>query len=408
MYKFSFVVYDQDGHRTAGVMDAENRDAALKILSDKDLLVTKLSLMENTVKTGIFKGFDQHTARVKGENLLLFTYQLGNMLNASIPLKKVMDMLTYDSEDPVLRKICLEISSGLSSGNSLSSLMSAYPKTFSKLYVSMVAAGEASGELPGILLRLAGYMEKAEYMRKKLKAALYYPTMILCFAFLMMMAILTFGIPHFKKIYDSFGGQLPLPTRILIGVGTFLSHTWVYLLGLLLVGVLILMKIAHTEVFQFFIDRLKLRLTFIGPLLRRMYIARFARTMSTLYSSGVPVLPAMELVAGSIGNREVEKLIYGSLKELREGEAMSKALRNNKFFTQMAVSMVAAGEEAGSLDSMLAKLADFYETQVDIALQGLSGLLEPFILIGVGIFVGIIIISIGLPFLNIGAALMSK
>jgi len=408
MYKFSFVVYDQDGHRTTGALDAENREAAIKILADKDLLVTKLALVDSD-KGGIFKKiFNQRTASVKAENLLLFTYQLGNMLNASIPLKKVMDMLTYDSEDPALRKIALEISSGLSSGNSLSSMMSQYPRTFSKLYISMVAAGEASGELPTILLRLANYMEKAEYLKKKLKAALYYPLTVLCFAFLMMLAILTFGIPHFQKIYASFNAELPLPTRILILIGDFLSHTWLYLLGAVIVGTIILVKSSRTEVFQAFIDRLVLRLPLFGPLLRRLYIARFARTMATLYSSGVPVLPAMELVAGSIGNRVVEKIIYNSLKELREGESMSKSLRNNRFFTQMAISMVAAGEEAGSLDSMLEKLADFYETQVDITLQSLSGLLEPVILIGVGFFVGVIIISIGLPFMNMGAALMSK
>jgi len=337
--------------------------------------------------------------------LLLFTQELAAMLNAGISIQRALDIIITDIDNPGLRQIIMEITSSIGEGKEFSETLKDYPQVFSLLYVSMVSAGEKAGQLPDILLRLSGYIESAENLKKKVVGSLYYPLIIFIFSIFITAFIFVFGIPRVKEIYDSMGGVLPLPTLIFIAAGTFLSQNWYYILPLLIVGITALFYWSKTERGKFFQDNFKLNNVLLGPVFRRLAIARFARTLSTLYNSGVPILESMEIVSDSMGNVVMEKAVKNSIKKLHEGEELTEPLRESEVFTQMAISMMSAGEESGTLGSMLERLADFYETQVEISLRSLTELIEPLVMILIGIIIAIIILVLALPFMQISTVL---
>lgn len=404
MPEFTFTVRDEKDHRTSGTIEAADQETALKMLSEKNLVVTKLTIIRRK-KMNPLSLFGFGRLRIKGEELLLFTQEMAAMLDSGIPLKKATDIMISDSENPALRQILIDISSGVGSGSQLSEVLKRYEGVFNKLYVSMVSAGEAGGNLPLILKRLANYIESSETLKQKVKSALYYPVMVISFALVMVTFIFIFGIPRLQSIYEGFGSELPLPTRIFLDIAKFLGAAWPYLLVILIVAAFFLTRFARTKSGQLLFDGLKLNLFLIGPLLKKLAISRFARTLSTLYSSGVPILKAMELVSGSMGNRVMEEVVLKAVKSLREGELIAEPLRRSKVFTQMSISMIAAGEETGALESMLDKLADFYETQVEISLKAMTGLLEPIIMIVVGIIIAFVVIVLALPFMTLSTLL---
>lgn len=405
MPQFAFTALDnKDGKRTSGFIEANDREAALRMMAEKDLVVTKLTPVR-TRHNKFLSFFGIGGMRIKGEELLVFTQELGSMLDAGIPLKKALDVMINDFSSPVFRQIGIEMSNGLGAGRTLSEMLEEYPDTFSKLYVSMITAGETSGNLPTILLRLASYIEKTENLKKKVKSALFYPMIVFLFALLIMVGIFTFGIPRIKSIYQGLNVELPFLTQMFISIGDVISGYWYLILLVVIAGGFFSIRFFSTSAGQYALDKFKLNVPVFGVLFKRLAISHFSRTMSTLYSSGVPILDAMQIVSGSTGNRVVEKVLLVSLSKMRQGEPISVPLRNSGIFTEMSISMITSGEESGSLDKMLGKLADFYETQVDIMLSGLSGLLEPIIMIFVGGMVGIIILAVALPFLQLGSAL---
>ncbi len=397
MAQYVFTALDDKGNRSSGTLEAENRSFALKVLSEKNLTVTNLNQMKTR----------REKLRVSGEELLLFTQELGSMLKAGILLSKALNILATDVESPSLRQVALELDSGINSGKSLSECIKEFPGVFDKLYYSMVQAGEGGGELPGILLRLAKYIEQQEILRRKIIGQLYYPVMTLTFALLVMGFIMAYGIPVVIDVYEGFSTELPFLTRIILGVGRFMQLSWHWvLLGLILLG-FIAYKILQTPRGAYAFDRFKLEMRVIGPLIKKLAIARFARTLGTLYGAGVPILQAMDLTAGSIGNLVMEEHLKNSLKNLSEGDSISQAIGRSDLFTPMAVSMMTVGEETGSLDVMLKELAGFYETQVEISLRALTSLLEPAIMIVVGLFIAVIILSLALPFMQLFTVLES-
>jgi type IV pilus assembly protein PilC len=402
--EFAFTVRDQKDQRTSGTIEAADRETAMKMLSEKNLVVTSLTQVHRR-KTGILNFLGLGLPRLKGEELLLFTQEMAAMLDSGIPLKKATDIMIADAESPVMRQILIDISSGVSSGTQLSEVLQRYDSVFSKLYVSMVAAGEAGGNLPLILQRLANYIENSETLKQKVKSALYYPVMVVCFAFVMVTFIFIFGIPRLQGIYEGFGSELPLPTQMFLDFTKFLMSAWPFILAILIAAGIFLGRFLRTRSGQLTLDNLKLNLVLIGPLLRKLSISRFSRTLSTLYSSGVPILKSMELVAGSMGNKVMEEVVLKAVKSLREGELIANPLRRSNIFTQMSISMIAAGEETGSLETMLDKLADFYESQVDISLKAMTGLLEPIIMIVVGIIIAFVVVVLALPFMTLSTLL---
>jgi type IV pilus assembly protein PilC len=363
----------------------------MKNLSDKEMVVTNLTEMRTR----------KESLKVSGEDLLLFTQELGSMLKAGILLSKALNVLASDVENSSLRQIALELDAGINSGKTLTECLKQYPKVFDKLYVSMVEAGEGGGELPLILLRLAKYIEQSEILKKKIISQLYYPAMTLVFAMLVMLFILSYGIPIVVSVYSGFDTELPLLTQLVLVFGKFMQSYWHALIVVLAVLVVALIHLLNTEKGAYYFDKLMLEIRVIGPLVKKMAIARFARTLGTLYGAGVPILHAMELTAGGIGNRVMEKLLRKSLENISEGSSVTQALGKVKVFTPMAMSMMAAGEETGSLDVMLNELAEFYETQVEISVRALTSLLEPIIMIFVGMFVAVIILALALPFMQL-------
>ena len=395
MAQYVFTVLDDKGNRSSGTLEAPTRSLALRALTEKELIVTNLTQMRTK----------KENLRVSGEDLLLFTQELGSMVKAGILLSKALNVLASDVESASLRQVALELDSGINAGKSLSECMKEYPGVFDKLYVSLVEAGEGGGELPEILLRLAKYIEQQEILRKKIISQLYYPMMTLTFAVLVMGFILAYGIPVVMDVYKGFSTELPFLTRMILAFGGFMQNSWIWvILGLVLAGIII-WKILQTDEGAYAFDKFKLEVRIFGPLVKKLSISRFARTLGTLYGAGVPILHAMDLTAGSIGNRVMEKHLRDSLQNLSEGDSITQALNRSKIFTPMAISMMAAGEETGSLDVMLKELAEFYETQVEIALRALTSLLEPAIMIVVGLFIAVIILALALPFMQLFSVL---
>ena len=397
---FNYTVQDKNEKRSSGTIEAADKNAAMKVLAEKDLIVVKLSPFKSK---SWFWG--KRKLRVKGEELLLFTQEMAAMLNAGISIYRALDIIGTDAENSAFKELIMEISSSIGEGNSFSESLKEYPHIFSRLYVSMIEAGEKGGELPSILLRLAGYIESSENLKKKVTGALYYPAIILIFSVIITAFIFIFGIPRIKEIYDTLGGTLPLPTVIFISIGNFLSLTWYYILPLLIIIFILTVMWSKTDRGQFFWDNLRLNNGLSGPIFRRLAIARFARTLSTLYNSGVPILQAMSIVSKSMGNVVMEQAVQNASKKLSQGEDLTAPLRDSKVFTHMAISMLSAGEESGTLGSMLDRLADFYEAQVEISIRSLTELIEPVIMIIIGVVIAIIILVLALPFMQVSSVL---
>jgi len=401
---FDFAGLDKDGRRTTGTLEAENKEGAMTVLSNRNLTVTKL-LPVKVKKPGILTFFGAGRIKIKGEELLLFTQELASMLSAGINMRRAMDIISADVDNHDLKQIVSELLKGVGEGKPLSELFNKYPDVFSKLYISMVEAGEASGKLPDILLRLATYIENAENLKKKVQGAFYYPVIVLVLSLFITAFIFIFGIPRIKSIYDQLGGELPVFTKVFIDLSTFISQNLFFVVPLVFLLVIVLTYICKTEQFKYFMDDFKLKNKLFGPIFKRLAIARFARTLSALYTSGVPLLQSMEIVSASMGNVIMEKAVRSSIKRLAEGETLADPLRDTNIFTQMAISMMSAGEEAGTLGTMLDKLADFYETQVEISIRALTDLIEPLIMVFIGIIIGLLILVLALPFMQLSTVL---
>jgi type IV pilus assembly protein PilC len=401
---FSFTARDNDGKKTSGTLEADSKEGAMKILTEKNLIVTKVTPLKIKKQNPLsFLGVGQ--MKIKGEELLLFTQELASMLSAGINMRRALDIISADVDNPDLKQIVFELLTGIGEGKPLSELFKKYPEVFSKLYVSMVEAGETSGKLPDILLRLATYIENAENLKKKVQGAFYYPVIVLVLSLFITAFIFIFGIPRIKSIYDQLGGDLPVFTKVFIDLSTFISQNLFFIVPLLILLVIALTYISKTEQFKYFMDNFKLKNKLLGPIFQRLAIARFSRTLSALYTSGVPLLQAMEIVSTSMGNIIMEKAVRTSIKKLAEGETLADPLRDTNVFTQMAISMLSAGEEAGTLGTMLDKLADFYETQVELSIRALSDLIEPLIMVFIGIIIGVLILVLALPFMQLSTVL---
>ena len=393
MPQFVFTILNKDKKTRDGILEAADRDSALKTLADT--YGTVLELKEIKEKRGFF------APKVSSEDLMVITYQIATMLRSGLTLSRTLEVVAADTEDENMQIILADISAGISEGKSLSEMLKKYPHIFSTIYISMAEAGESSGNLPEILTKLAQYIENAEDLRRKVKSALYYPVTVVVLASLISLFIFVFGVKQFQDIYSGLGAELPPITQMFINVGDFLYKFWIFIIIAIAVIIFLLRKYFSTENGIQIRDKLLLSLPVISPLIRRVAIARFARTLGILYEGGVPILTSLQLVAGSMGNRVLEKVVLEALKQVKEGESITYPLRQSKAFTKMAVGMIATGEESGTLPVMLNELAKFYEIQVDVMMRAMAGLIEPFVIILVGIFVAILIVALGMPLFNL-------
>ncbi len=391
MARFRFLALNASKQEIQGLLEAADRQAALDSLSARFELV--LEVHEEKVARSLW------ARGISTEEVMVVTQQLAVMLKAGLTLRHALDLV--DADNPTLERILAELGTGVGEGQNLSDCLARHPRVFSGLYVSMVRAGEAAGRLPGILARLAEYLEKAEELRRKVQGALTYPVVVIGISLALAVFIFMFGVNQFRDIYAGLNAELPTSTKWVLGIASFLESWWLPLLVVLGALFLALRHLLSSGPGEDFKDRMLLTMPLLGPLMQRLAIARFARTLSTLQASGVPILVSLDLVASSLGNRVMERVVRQGLKNVQEGQSLVVALRESGVFTRMALSMIATGEESGTLDTMLDEVAGFYEVQVETMLKSLVSLLEPITIVGVGIFVALIILALGLPMMNL-------
>lgn len=398
---FAFKGRDINGKLVSGRVEAEDQGSAIMLLREKSVFVFEIRPVRNL-------SIDLHkllAVKIKTRDMAVFCRQFATMSEAGIPLLQCLNILVKQTENRILRKILQQVAVDVEKGRSLSESFRAYKDYLPEVFLNMVLAGEISGTMDLTMARLALHFEKEHEMREKVKSAMTYPLVIAGMAFIAVMVLIVLIVPVFVDIFNSMGAQLPLPTRILIGVSSFLIHYWyVVFLGSIALGVGG-RRAVNTEKGRKLVDRLLLRLPVLGQLLNKTIVARFARTFATMIRSGVPLIQSMETLEKVSGNSVAAQEIAAARENIREGDRMAPVLMQSKIFPPMAVSMIAIGEESGTIDEMLDKLASFYEMEVQNMITRLSSIMEPLLIAGVGIIVAFIAISIYLPLFRLGGVM---
>jgi len=390
MATFTYSARTLAGDIQTGTVDLPSRDEVVNYLRRQKLIPIKVE-----EKTG---GFElSFGSGINTRQIVIFTRQFATMINAGLPLVQSLDILAKQSESKALRKVIEQVLYDVEAGNTLADSMRRHPNAFSELYVNMVAAGEAGGILDVILLRLATFLEKADALRRKIKGAMIYPAVILLVAVAAVATLLIFVIPTFENMFASANVPLPLPTRIVIELSRLLQAYWWLLLGVALLVAFLVRQTYRTPGGRLAIDRMLLGLPLIGPLLRKAAIARFTRTLGTLVSSGVPILEGLEITARTAGNRVIHDAIMTSRASIAGGETIAEPLKRSGVFPPMVVQMINVGEQTGGLDEMLSKIADFYDEEVDSAVEALLSAMEPIMIVILGVVIGGMIVAMYLP-----------
>jgi len=383
-----------------GEMSAETREDVITALRKQGIIPTIVS--EKTVPTFKLGGFSR-VKKIKDRDIIVFTRQFASMYNAGIPIVQGLDIMSKQTENKALRETISKVKSDVESGTTLADAMKRHPKAFDDLYVNLVAAGEQGGVLDSVLQRLAVYIEKAMKLKKKVKGAMIYPSVVLFIATFVVAIIMVFVIPVFAKVFGEMGVALPIPTRMVIGLSNFLSGIGGLIIFLSIVGLVIAFRqYRKTQNGRMVTDKLFLRIPVIGDLIRKVAVARFSRTLGTLINSGVPILDGLEICAKSAGNKVVEKVVYEVKRDVASGKTVAEPLGKSDVFPPMVVQMISVGESTGSLDQMLAKVADFYDDEVDNSVQNLTVLLEPALMVFLGVVIGFIVVALYLPIFKLG------
>ncbi|MBU0477325.1 type II secretion system F family protein [bacterium] len=394
MPTYKYIAIDKDGKRIEALHSAESEKNLVSTLRANQLTI--VSITEQKKRASIFK----KSTKVKSYDLILFSRQLATMVNAGLPLVQGLDTLADQIENPSLKTLIRKLEDDVEGGESFSQALLKHQKVFSEFYVSMVRAGEESGTLDEILNRLATYLENSAKLARKVKSALVYPAVVTGMSILIVMVLILKVVPTFKNIFDAFGGTLPLPTRVLIGTSEILKDYFLIVAGILAVAFFLLRKYVRTEKGRLQFDGLKLRIIIFGALMKKVALAKFARTLCTLIKSSVPILKALEIVGATSGNKVLEKTLSSVGIGVKEGKSIAEPLSKSKFFPAMVVRMISVGEATGALEDMLTKIADFYESEVDAAVDGLTSVIEPVLICFLGIIIGGIVIAMFLPILK--------
>jgi len=342
--------------------------------------------------------------KVNAGDIAVFARQLSTMLAAGIPLVQAFEIVGSGNDKPAMQKLILDIKVDVEGGTSLHESLGKHPLYFDDLFVNLVQAGEQAGALESLLDKVATYKEKTEALKKKVKKALFYPAAVLAVAVIVTVVLLLFVIPEFESLYKGFGADLPAFTQFVIGISRFVQHDGVFL-AMVVAGAVwafIYFK-KRSRAMREFLDRLTLKVPVIGPIMRKAAIARYARTLSTMFSAGVPLVEALDSVAGACGNIVYEKGVLAMRDEVATGQRLQRSMENTGLFPNMVNQMIAVGEESGSLDEMSAKVATFYEAEVDNAVDAMSSLLEPLIMVILGVLVGGLVIAMYLPIFKLGS-----
>jgi type IV pilus assembly protein PilC len=385
----------RNGQTQTGVVAADSKDAVISMMRRQQIVVTAVKEKGKEIALPKFGG------GVAPQQIAIFTRQFSVMIDAGLPLVQCLEILGNQQENKTFKRVLIQIRQDVESGSNLADSMRKHPKVFNDLYTNMVAAGEAGGILDTILQRLATYIEKAVKLNSQVKSAMIYPVAVISIAVIVVAVILWKVIPVFASLFESLGAELPLPTRVVISLSNFIADFW-WLIGILMVATWFSLKKYHqTYKGKRVLDGVLLKVPVLGILLRKIAVARFCRTLATLTASGVPILDGLQITARTAGNSVVEDAIMATRKSVEEGKTISEPLGDTEVFPPMVVQMIAVGEQTGALDTMLSKIADFYEDEVDIAVAGLMKLLEPILIAFLGVCIGGIVIAMYMPMFSL-------
>jgi type IV pilus assembly protein PilC len=395
MPSFEWKGRDRGGHPQGGVLVADSKDAVLGVLRRQQIVpITVKEKGKEIALPKLRRGIDEKT-------LAVFTRQFSVMIDAGLPLVQCLQILGEQQEHKTFQRVLLQVREDVESGSSLANAMKKHPQAFNELYVNMVAAGEAGGILDTILQRLATYIEKAARLKAQVKSAMIYPIAVMSIAALVVYIILWKVIPVFAALFISLGADLPLPTRIVVTLSKFVGRFWWLIAGVVVASIFAVRRYYATEHGRLVIDGLLLKSPILGVVLRKIAVARFCRTLGTLLSAGVPVLEALEITARTSGNAVIERAILEVRKQVEEGKSLAEPLKVTNQFPPMVVQMISVGEASGEMDTMLSKIAEFYEEEVDVAVAGMMKLIEPILIFFLGVVIGGTVIAMYLPMFSL-------
>src|SRR5689334_341078 len=381
-----------NGQIQKGQVDVKSKEEVSAYLRKNRMILVSVREAPTKISLGgVGKG------KVKTRDIVIFTRQFATMINAGLPLVQSLSILAAQTENKTLQEVTRAVVHDVEAGNTLADAFSKHPKAFPDLYVNMVAAGEAGGILDTILIRLATFLEKSDALVRKVKGAMVYPAVIFSVAIIAISVLLIFVIPTFQSMFASVKLELPLPTRVVIGLSQGLIHYWWMILAAMGGSVFLFKRYYATPPGRLQIDGLMLRAPILGDILRKSAVSRFTRTLGTLISSGVSILDGLEITAKTAGNRVISDAIMESRASIAGGDTISAPLRKSKVFPPMVISMINVGEQTGGLDEMLTKIADFYDDEVDAAVSGLMAMMEPMMIVFLGIIVGGMVVAMYLP-----------
>jgi type IV pilus assembly protein PilC len=395
MPAFRYKAKNSEGRALEGSIEADTEDAARLVLRQRKFTILEIG----KVKTG---GFFNKGPKVKQADVVIFSRQLATMVGSGLPLVSAIGIIAEQCDSKNLRTVLLQVRDDVSAGVNVSEALAKHPNAFIPLYVNMVHAGETGGSLDVILERLSTYLEKAEALQGKIKSAMIYPIGIIVVSTVVVVFLMVAVVPTFKSVFQGFGKALPLPTQILVDTSDFLQTKLLYLIGAAVAAWVGYISFKQTAFGSRFLDALILKTPLFGSLMLRFTVARFTRTLGTLQKSGVPILDSMDIVAKTAGNKIIEEAILKARASMREGEGVVGPLKATKVFPSMVIQMVGAGEETGKLDDMLMRIADFYDREVDTAVEGLLKMIEPITMVVLGGIVALIVLGMYLPMFEMG------
>jgi len=384
---------NRENKKQKGEMEAPSEDVVRNILQRQRITATKVKPKPKD----LFENIALFQPKVQTADIMLFARQFSTMIDAGLPIIQCLDILHSQQENKTFQKILKDIKESVEGGSTLADSLKKFPKEFDDLFVNMIAAGEIGGILDNILSRLAAYMEKAAKLKAQVKGAMVYPIITIIIAIIVIAVIMVFVIPVFTEMFADFGGELPGPTKICVAMSDFTRKNILFIIGGVVGLIIALKKLYNLDKGRIFLDELVLKLPVFGVLIRKVAVAKFTRTMSTMLQSGVAILDALEIVAKTAGNKTIEKAIYKVRSGITEGRTMSDPLSETGVFPAMVCQMIAVGESTGALDQMLGKIADFYDEEVDQAVENLTAMIEPFMMVFLGVTIGGLVVSMYLP-----------
>jgi len=396
MKLFTYTIKNREGRAISGTLSATSKQAAINALKEKYFVVTKIQ--ERKIDKNILPFFPK---RVKLSDLMNFTSQLAIAIEAGMSLTKSLSMISRDMPDGTMKLVVHNVADDIERGSTMYNAVNKHPNVFPRYYRSLIRAGEISGELDSVLNGLATYIEEESLTRGKVIKSLYYPLMIISFSLIIVYAIIALVVPKFRSFYDTFGGELPAPTKLFLNISDFSFRYFYFIIIFIILIIVGVTKFLKSKRGQLLIDKAKLRMFFLKDLFLKASIGRFARSLSVMYKTGVPIVEALDIVAETTENLIIEDILKKAAKRVKDGDRLVTPLKLSGLFTNMAISMIHTGEETGKLQFMLEKLSKMYEREVDNKIKALTSLIEPLLMVFMGIIIGMTLIVLMLPMINL-------